>query len=78
MNDTYRSQFRLPLELADKLRAAAEQNSRSMNAEIVARLEHSFAEAHQPEQVTEAMLREEFRKLHERIGSAIARGLPPK
>lgn len=42
MNDTYRSQFRLPFDLADKLRDAAEASGRSMNAEIVARLEASF------------------------------------
>lgn len=43
MNDTYRSQFRLPSELADKLREAAEVSGRSLNAEVVARLEASFA-----------------------------------
>lgn len=32
----------MPAGLADKLRAAAEANNRSMNAEIVARLEESF------------------------------------
>ncbi len=42
MNDTYRSQFRLPSELADKLREAAEASGRSLNAEVVARLEASF------------------------------------
>lgn len=44
MNDTYRSQFRLPFELADKLRESAEQSGRSMNAEIVARLQATFDE----------------------------------
>lgn len=43
MQDIFRSQFRLPADLADKLRNVAEANNRSMNAEIVARLEASFA-----------------------------------
>ncbi len=38
----FRSQFRLPTELADRLKVNAEKNNRSMNAEIVARLEKSF------------------------------------
>ena len=45
MNDLFRSQFRLPIELSEKLRVAAEANSRSMNAEVVARLEKSFGGA---------------------------------
>lgn len=45
MNDLFRSQFRLPTELAEKLRVAAGENSRSMNAEVVARLEKSFGVA---------------------------------
>lgn len=43
MNDLFRSQFRLPQELADQLRRAAESSGRSMNAEVVARLESTFA-----------------------------------
>lgn len=42
MNDTFRSQFRLPHELADKLRSAAEASGRSLNGEVVARLQDSF------------------------------------
>lgn len=38
----FRSQFRLPADLADRLKAEAEKNNRSMNAEVVARLEKSF------------------------------------
>ena len=38
-NDTYRSQFRLPYELYEKLKEESEKNHRSLNAEIVARLE---------------------------------------
>ncbi len=38
----FRSQFRLPIELAEKLKNSAEQNRRSLNAEIVNRLERSY------------------------------------
>lgn len=41
----FRSQFRLPMPLAEKLKISAEKNHRSLNAEIVDRLESSFAEA---------------------------------
>lgn len=42
MEDTFRSQFRLPYPLYEKLKAVAEQSNRSLNAEIVARLQSSF------------------------------------
>lgn len=35
--------FRMPVELRDRIKAAAEDNHRSMNAEIIARLEDTFA-----------------------------------
>jgi hypothetical protein len=35
--------FRMPVELRDRLRAASQENHRSLNAEIVARLEYAFA-----------------------------------
>lgn len=38
-----RFQVRMPNGLRDRLRDAAEANKRSMNAEIIARLEESFA-----------------------------------
>lgn len=41
-NDYFRSQFRLPNELYERLKAESERNGRSLNAEIVARLEGSF------------------------------------
>lgn len=44
MQDEHRSQYRLPHELAEKLRQAAGANGRSLNAELVARLEASFAD----------------------------------
>lgn len=42
MQDILRSQFRLPIDLADQLKGASEANNRSLNAEIVARLQMSF------------------------------------
>lgn len=42
MKNEFRSQFRLPGSLYDRLKEAAEKNGRSLNAEIVARLESSF------------------------------------
>lgn len=44
MQEIFRSQFRLPVELADKIRESADASGRSMNAEVVARLEQSFQE----------------------------------
>jgi hypothetical protein len=41
-NDHFRSQFRLPGTLYDRLKESAERDGRSLNAEIVARLEASF------------------------------------
>ena len=43
-NDTYRSQFRLPRSLYEQLKDSAEQSNRSLNAELVERLERSFDE----------------------------------
>lgn len=40
-DDTYRSQFRLPYDLYEKLKAESERNHRSLNAEIVDRLSRS-------------------------------------
>ncbi|WP_175994897.1 Arc family DNA-binding protein [Burkholderia vietnamiensis] len=42
MDDTYRSQFRLPYPLYEKLKQAADENHRSVNAELVARLGSTF------------------------------------
>ncbi|NYT74272.1 Arc family DNA-binding protein [Halomonas sp. QX-2] len=41
-DDTFRSQFRLPYELYEKLKEESDKNHRSLNAEIVARLQESF------------------------------------
>lgn len=40
--DIYRSQFRLPYSLYELLKASADENHRSVNAELVARLESTF------------------------------------
>lgn len=69
MNDLYRSQFRLPYPLYEQLKAASEASSRSLNAEIVARLERSFTAEKEVEQIAfesgfeASMLREEVARL---------------
>lgn len=40
--DQHRSQYRLPDELYERLKAASEKSGRSLNSEVVARLEASF------------------------------------
>lgn len=40
---------RFPDGMRDRIRSAAEANNRSMNAEIIARLEKSFAETADPD-----------------------------
>lgn len=42
MDDTYRSQFRIPQYLYEKLKASSVQTRRSLNTELVARLESTF------------------------------------
>lgn len=56
--DTYRSQFRLPWDLHELLKAASEESGRSLNAELVTRLEDSFRER----EPTQAQLAPEMRK----------------
>lgn len=41
--ENYRSQFRIPYSLYEALLASARQNRRSLNAEIVARLQESIS-----------------------------------
>lgn len=43
-DDLYRSQFRMPYDLYEQLKAAAESNKNSVNAELVARLQESFSD----------------------------------
>lgn len=42
MEEIYRSQFRLPYSLYEQLKASADKNRRSVNAELIARLEESL------------------------------------
>jgi hypothetical protein len=42
MEDVYRSQFRLPYPLYERLKVAADQSGRSVNAELVYRLGESL------------------------------------
>lgn len=44
MKDVYRSQFRLPYDLYEQLKALAEKNRRPLNVELVYRLEIAVAE----------------------------------
>ncbi|MGL5966918.1 MAG: Arc family DNA-binding protein [Kluyvera sp.] len=46
--------IRLPIELKEKIESAAKRNSRSMNAEIVQRLDSSFYESMQFEEIIPA------------------------
>lgn len=48
IDDQHRSQFRLPYPLYERLKADAATNKRSLNAEIVDRLEKSVAAAVDP------------------------------
>lgn len=43
MEDIYRSQFRIPYSLYELLKASADENRRSVNAELISRLESSFS-----------------------------------
>lgn len=45
MSEIYRSQFRLPFKLFEKLKAEAGKAGRSVNAELVGRLERSLTES---------------------------------
>lgn len=64
--DLYRSQFRFPYSLYEKLKEAAEQNRRSVNAELTARLEQSFSARSLDEVETESVtrLQQELTRLH--------------
>ncbi|WP_091946892.1 Arc family DNA-binding protein [Methylorubrum salsuginis] len=48
--------LRMPDGLRDRLKAEAESNNRSMNAEIIARIEASFNNKHIPDEVIYEML----------------------
>lgn len=58
-DDIYRSQFRLPYSLYERLKESAETNNRSVNAELIARLEHSF--------YTEDLISKKYEEMQEQI-----------
>jgi hypothetical protein len=47
-SEDIQTNLRLPVDLKERLRQAADASNRSMNAEVVARLEESFAGAASP------------------------------
>ena len=66
-----RYMLRLPDGMRDRIKAAAEANNRSMNAEIVARLEQSLARDDRPstEQMQLAALTQERMRIEEEIAA---------
>lgn len=74
-----KTMVRFPPGLMDRLKAAAENNHRSMNAEIIARLEASFSavEKSQDERRMEALI-ERFESILSGLGYRDNQGNPPK
>lgn len=69
--------FRMPVDLRDRIKAAADENSRSMNAEIILRLEQTFKDDH-IEEMSAAHLDgrpEEMRLLVANLISGMAKSL---
>lgn len=73
--DVYRSQFRLPHSLYEELKKAADENHRSLNAELVARLESTFEEpslyAHKPGSAANTLAALDLDELLETVGGAM-------
>lgn len=67
MNDIYRSQFRMPYSVYENLKEAADQNHRSVNAELVARLENSFCENSPHNNPEAALLHKLYSESSERL-----------
>lgn len=55
MEEVYRSQFRLPYSLYEQLKASADKSRRSVNAELVARLEESLERESANQQVADRL-----------------------
>lgn len=72
--DQYRSQFRLPYSLYERLQVAADQANRSLNAEIVLRLKESFS-AEDPVKRLLSALEERDKRLIEEIRVAMGEAL---
>ncbi|HYD58972.1 MAG TPA: Arc family DNA-binding protein [Noviherbaspirillum sp.] len=62
MEDQYRSQFRLPYPLYERLKDAASASGRSLNSEVVFRLEQSFNLAGDLTTVSDAQILQEMVK----------------
>lgn len=73
MEDFYRSQFRLPHALYEQLRASAQQEGRSINAEVVARLQHSFASNQQDQPVTAGLVKDMLAEMRATMNDDLAR-----
>lgn len=68
--DMYRSQFRLPYPLYEELKKAAEHNHRSLNAELVSRLQSTFGDLRPyGEMLNEGNTEEEARALQMRLSA---------
>lgn len=68
--DVYRSQFRLPHSLYEELKKAAERNHRSLNAELVSRLQSTFGDLRPyGELLNEGNTEEEARALQMRLSA---------
>lgn len=78
MNDLHRSQFRLPYVLYDRIKAAAEANKRSINAEIVSRLEASFTHEDDQFDRLEKILADRDAWVVEEIKGAVAKAMADK
>ena len=70
--DLYRSQFRLPYSLYDQLKSAADAQKRSVNAEIVARLEASFVVTGDPVARLLPILEARDQRLMDELRSVVA------
>ncbi|MBI2306118.1 MAG: Arc family DNA-binding protein [Rhodocyclales bacterium] len=70
-NDQHRSQYRIPYPLYERLKAEAEAQQRSVNAEIVARLEASFLPAPATIEQLAALLDERDARLLEEVRSVV-------
>lgn len=70
--DEYRSQFRLPYPLFDRVKAAADEAKRSINAEVVLRLEASFVAPVDPVARLLPILEERDRRLLDELRSIVS------
>lgn len=60
MEEIFRSQFRLPYELYERLKSSADESRRSLNAEVVHRLEEGFSKKLALEDASDAEILQEI------------------